>query len=61
MSNNEYLPKSGYPQNRQVGEDHATQTQCLEFSPNGKMKKWNKRWWVMIDENKDYVTNQNLQ
>ena len=35
-----------YPDNGHVGVDNATQTQCLEFSPNGQMKKW-----LMIDEN----------
>ena len=44
-----------YQKNGSVGADHAARTQCLEFSPTRKMKKWNNRWWVMIDENADYV------
>ena len=45
-----------YPYNERVEVDHAAQTQCLEFSPNGRNKKQNKRRWVMIDENNGCIT-----
>ena len=32
-----------YPYNREVEVDHAAQARCLEFSPNGRMKKGNKK------------------
>ena len=49
-----------YQNNGHVGADHAARTQCLEFSPTRKMKKWNNRWWAMIDENADYVIKSKL-
>ena len=49
-----------YPYNGRVEVDHAAQTQCLEFSPNGRNKKQNKRRWVMIDENNDCITKSEL-
>ena len=36
--------------------DHAARTQCLEFSPNERMEKWNKKSWLMIDENNGCIT-----
>ena len=48
------------PHNGWVGLDHDTQMWCLELSPNGWMKKWNIKWWVMIDENNDCVTKSKL-
>ena len=50
-----------YPYNRRVGVDYAALTLFLEFFPNGQMKKWSKRRWVMIDENEDYVTRSKLK
>ena len=56
-----YLNWLAYPYNRHVGVDHVAWTQCLKFSPNGWMNKWNKSWWMMIDELKVMLQIQNLQ
>ena len=45
---------------QRTGVDHAAWTKWLEFTPNGRVKKWTERWWVMTDENKDYVTKSKL-
>ena len=53
---------NSFPYNGKVAVDHAARTQCLEFSPNGWIKKWNKKSWMMNDENKEIMLqNQNLQ
>ena len=38
-----------YSYNGQVGVDNAAQTQCVEFSPNGRIKNEikNDGWWLM--------------
>ena len=38
---------------QRTGVDHAAWTKWLEFTPNGRVKKW-------TDENKDYVTKSKL-
>ena len=39
IQNNKCLPLTASPCNGRIGVDHSTRTQCLEFSPNGRMKK----------------------
>ena len=45
---------------QRVGVHDTTQTQSLEFSPNGRIKKWNKKCLVMIDKNNGCITKSKL-